>query len=259
MLKLDDLKPSVVYNTQKYKVTFMRIQLPSSHMYNNAYTAGELLIYNSSTTGGPMLIVCIPIVESTNTSTSTYLLTQIINSVAANAPRQGEKTNINLNDFTLNSIVPKKPFYTYKSDGSSFIVYGLPNAIQLNINILTTLSKIISQNTIQQYKKSGLFYNSRGPGKINNNGIYISCKPTGFSEKETSVATLQNGSVYTGNNMDTSISTDALWNDPTWKMVIEIIFYVIIFLIFFAMLNYAYIYATENPPKLFGFGNSNKK
>ena len=48
----------------------------------------------------------------------------------SNAPSSGETTNVNMSDFTLDTIVPKKPFYSYAGDDMSgananFIVFGI--------------------------------------------------------------------------------------------------------------------------------------
>lgn len=245
MLKCDASKPSVVYNTEKYTVGSMFLASPSVHLFNNSHANGELLIEHDCITGGPKLIVCVPIIESTNSSTSTSLLTEVINNVAANAPSKGETTNINMSDFTLNSIIPKKPFYSYTGNdmtnsSSNFIVYGLIEAIPLNNNVLSSLSNIISANSIPT-SGNGLFYNSKGPGKKNHEGIYISCKPTGFSEEETTV---------TSSSSSSSSSSDSLWNNPTGKIIIEVILAILLFLMLFAILNYAYTYLTEYPIKL---------
>lgn len=245
MLKCDTSKPSVIYNTEKYTVGSIFISSPSVHLFNNSKTDSEILIEHDCETGGSKLIVCIPIIESTNTSTSSSLLTEIINNVAANAPSKGETTNINISDFTLNSIVPKKPFYAYTGNdmnntSANFIVYGLIEAIPLNSSTLSSLSNIISANSIPT-PGDGLFYNSAGPGKKNNEGIYISCKPTGASEEETTVTTSGSSS---------SSSSDSLWNNPTGKIIIEVILAIVLFLLLFAILNYAYTYLTDNPVKL---------
>jgi hypothetical protein len=243
MLKGDNSKPCVVYNTEKYEVSCMFISSPSVHLFNNSNLDGEILIEHECVTGGPKLIVCVPIKVSGETSPATTLLTTIINNVAANAPSSGETTNINISDFTLNDIVPKKPFFSYTGNDMSdsdanFIVFGAIESIPLSSTTISSLSSIISASTINT-QSNGLFYNSTGPGKKNNDGIYISCKPTGASEDTTTITT--------GSSSD---SSDSIWNNPTGKLVIEIIIGVVIFLILFSIINYAYIYATADPLKL---------
>ena len=246
MLKCENAsKPHVFYNNEKYTSNFMFIASPSVHKFNNHTLAAELLIEHECVTGGKKLIVCIPIIESNNSNTATSLITEVINNVAANAPKGGEKTNINMSDFNLNSIVPSKPFYAYAGNdmhgqSSNFIVFGVIHAIPLNSNVLSTLNQIIKPNSIQAMGGS-IFYNSKGPGKKNDDGIYISCKPTGSSTEETTVVT-----------STTSDSSESLWNDPNGKIFIEVLLGIIGFLFLFSMLNYAYVYMTGNPVHLTG-------
>ena len=244
MLKCENAsKPHVFYNNEKYMSNFMFIATPSVHKFSERTVAGELLIEHECVTGGKKLIVCIPIIDSSNSNDATSLITDVINNVAANAPKAGEKTNINISNFNLNSIVPSKPFYAYAGNdmhgqSSEFIVFGVIHAIPLNSNVLNTLNQIIKPNSIQATGGS-IFYNSKGPGKKNEEGIYISCKPTGASTEETTVVT-----------PSTSDSSDSLWNDPNGKIIIEILIAIVGFLFLFSTLNYAYIYMTDKPVSL---------
>lgn len=246
MLKCENTsRPQVFYNNEKYMTNFMFIATPSIHKFNDNSVAAELLIEHECVTGGKKLIVCIPIIKSSNSNDATSLLTEVINNVAANAPKGGEKTNINMSDFNLNSIVPSKPFYAYAGNdmhgqSSDFIVFGIINAIPLNNDVLNRLNNIIRPNSIQA-RGGSIFYNSIGPGKNNKSGegIYISCKPTGSSTEETTVV-----------NATTSDSSESLWNDPNGKIFIEILIAVVGFLFLFSMLNYAYVYMTGKPPRV---------
>tara|TARA_B110000971_G_scaffold221974_1_gene272084 strand:- start:9732 stop:10568 length:837 start_codon:yes stop_codon:yes gene_type:complete len=238
MLKVDNAPAPVIYNNEKYTVGEIFISTPSVHLFNNSPSNAEILIHHDCESGGPKLIVCMPIKASSNSSSGTVLLTDIINMVASNAPRSGETTEINISDFTLNNIVAKKPFYSYSGNDmrgakSNFIVYGVIDAIPLNTVALSSLSNIITANSIKA-EGSGVYYNSSGPGKKNDDGIYISCKPTGSSSDETTVTTSSN------NN-----SSDSLWNNPSGKTGIIIAISLVMFFILFSMLNYIYIYATS--------------
>uniref|UniRef100_A0A6C0LK90 Alpha-carbonic anhydrase domain-containing protein n=1 Tax=viral metagenome TaxID=1070528 RepID=A0A6C0LK90_9ZZZZ len=244
MLKCDNApKPQVIYNSEKYTTNFMFIATPSIHKFNDSTTDAELLIEHECVTGGDKLIVCIPIIKSSNSNTATSLITEVINNVAANAPKGGESTNINMSDFNINSIVPSKPFYAYTGNdmhgqSSNFIVFGVIDAIPLNDNVLSRLNNIIKTNSIQATGGS-IYYNSSGPGKKNDEGIYISCKPTGSSTDQTTVVT-----------DNPSDSSDSLWNDPNGKMAIEVLLGILGFLFFFSMLNYAYVFMTDKPIRL---------
>ena len=134
--------PPVTYNNQKYNVTKITIVSPSIHIFNGATAAAEILIEHIPVQGGAHLFVCIPITSSSNSSTASNLITEVIQSVSSSAPASGETANLNINGFTLQDIVPSKPFYTYTNEGD-WIVFDITNAIGLSSSTITTLQKII--------------------------------------------------------------------------------------------------------------------
>jgi hypothetical protein len=225
--------PPVLYNKKKYNVDRIFICSPSMHYFNNAIqTVGEIVIEHTPLTGGNILAVGIPFIESTEINSATNFITDIIETVAASAPAQGDSVNLNITDFTLQTIVPKKPFYTYTSptDSIDWIVYGIQNAIPLSNATLTTLSQLIKPYNAAT-TGGDLFYNSKGPNRIGvGDGIYISCQPTGSSEEEEPVT-------YT-----TSPTTYDLLDNPTLLLIIQIFIGCILFIIIFLTLNYCYHY-----------------
>jgi hypothetical protein len=246
-LTCDDQSSSpVIFNKKKYNVTKVIIVSPSVHLFNNSQVNAEILIHHTPILGGKSLIVCLPIIESGNSTTSTSLLTEIISAVSSNAPSQGETTQINISNFTLNNIVPKKPFYSYIGNDihksqAGFIVYGYLEAIPLSSSTLTSLSNIIKPFPINLKGKS-LFYNKDGPNNsFNSDGIYISCQPTGSSGE---TVTVSNGS----NSNDTNYNLGDIGNNPTAQIIMKILLFLIIFIVFFLMINYAYNYFSANPP-----------
>jgi len=84
----------VVYNARKYFVSKINIYSPSLHRFNDNNVNAELVIEHAPEIGGELLYVCIPIIESTNSSDSSNLLTEIIQSVVNNAPSVNETTNL---------------------------------------------------------------------------------------------------------------------------------------------------------------------
>ena len=169
--------PPVVYNQQKYNVDTMMLVAPSIHIFNGTTTSAELIITHTPVLGGIPLSVCMPINESSNTNNATNLITELIQSVATNAPSQGETTTINISGFTLNTIVPVKPFYSYTGDDNTdFIVFDILDAISLNTDTLTSLTQIIKPYPLPT-SGGNLFYNKNGPNLSNvGDGIYIQCK-----------------------------------------------------------------------------------
>jgi hypothetical protein len=238
--------PPVLFNNQKYTVSTIQIVSPSIHTFNNVQTAAEIYIEHAPVSGGSNLFVCIPIVSSTDSSSASDLLTQIIQSVSSNAPSEGETTNLNIQGFTLDNIIPKKPFYTYNdSSNNNWIVFNVTSAIPISSSVLTSLSQIIQPYSFQT-SGSNLFYNSKGPNTSGNSGnlgggIYISCQPTGSSEEEQDVYYKKN---------QTSYDLASLMNNPTVILVLQIIIGGLIFIIVFFIFNYLYNYLTSDNIKL---------
>jgi hypothetical protein len=193
----------VVYNQQKYSVASMMIVSPSIHFFNGnqtnpvgAQTNSELLIIHTPSVSGNTLIVCVPIIQSNDTSEASNLVTNIIQSVSNSANKQGERVNINTT-ITLNTIIPKKPFYSY-SDGNNteFIVFDIMDAIGLNSSTITSLQQIIKPFPIPT-PGTRLFYNKNGPNNSNiGDGIYIKCNPVGASKDKVPVEYSKNSSSY---------------------------------------------------------------
>lgn len=104
------------------------------------------MIYHTPILGGKELIVCVPIIQSTSSSASSILLTDIITAVSRGAPKNGDSVNITLTDYTLQNIVPKKPFYTYSTDSNDYIVFDREFSIGLSTDILTILNSVIKPN-----------------------------------------------------------------------------------------------------------------
>jgi hypothetical protein len=230
----------VIYNNQKYSVADVSIVSPSLHIFNSFNADGEIIIKHTPSMGGENLFVCIPITKSSETSTATSLLSEIIQVVSLNAPNQGEITNLNINGFNLKSIVPNKPFFTYTNSSSvgqgTYIVFDILNSIPLNSNNFSKLNKIISPFPLPT-PGEGLFYNSKGPNttgtaaEMAGEGIYISCQPTGSSEEETNV---------TYNKSQVSYDLSSMFSNNSQTIIGLAIFVILIFII-----NYLYGYFTS--------------
>jgi hypothetical protein len=238
----------VVYNTQNYYVSKIKIYTPSLHKFNDKLVNAELIIEHYPEIGGDLLYVCIPIIESTNSSDSSNMLTEIIKSISNSAPSLNEKTNLNINNFTLDTFVPQKPFFSYSGTSGlvgQIIVFGVNYAIPLNKNILAILSKIIKPYPIT-ISGGNLFLNNKGPNnvQVNNNGIYISCQPTGSSAEEMPVTYDNKPSV------DFNLSSIFSNSNSATSKVLQVIFGCIIFILLFLVLNFAYNYLTSSPQKL---------
>lgn len=223
--------PPVIYNQEKYSVENIKIVAPSLHLFDGAKVDAEIIIEHSPEKGGLNLSVAIPIVASSETSTASNLITQVIEGVANGAPTQGETTTLNISGFTLQDIVPVEPFYTYTGKENDWIVFGKENYIPLSSDTISTLSQIITPFNLPTFGK-GLYYNSKGPNnKLDMGGIYISCQPTGASEEETPVE-------YDKDEVRFDIFK--IFTDPNSKSIVQFIVAFIIILAVFLVLNVAY-------------------
>ena len=242
---------AVVYNQKKYSVGEMVLLSPSIHIFNGATTNAELIITHTPVLGGNQLLVCIPITQSSDSNAASNLVTELIQSVSNNAPAPNESTTINISGFTLNSIVPKRPFYSYAgtSDNTDYIVYDILDAISLSSSTLTSLSQIIKPFPLPT-TGGNLFYNKLGPNQTAiGDGIYISCNPTGSSEEEEEVEYSKN-------------STEAFdFSNPIFKTIIQIFFSCLIFIVIFYLLSdgYSFMTGTELSTPKMKFTNPFKK
>jgi hypothetical protein len=235
--------PPVVYNQQKYNISNIIIVSPSIHTFNGSTAAAEIMIEHTPVQGGPKLNVSIPIVSSSEASTASNLITEVIQSVSSNAPAQGETANLSINGFTLQTIVPHKPFYSYtgSSDNADYIVFDITNAIGLSSSTITTLQQIITPFSLPT-PGNKLFFNSTGPNTTKvGEGIYISCKPTGSSSEETAVTYNKTPSTYDFSNIT---------NNPTFKIIIQIIIGCLLFIVIFMGVSYGYSYITNGTAKM---------
>jgi hypothetical protein len=236
--------PNVVFNDQKYNVGSIKITSPSIHIFNGSTMAGEMIITHNPVTTGNVLEVCIPFTNSSDSSNSGGIITEIINKVASNAPSRGESTNLNIQDFNLQDIIPRKPYFYYSNNNTDWIVFGSLNAIPLSSSTITRLQKIINPFPIPTPGED-LFYNSKGPtsGIQIGDGIYISCQPTGSSKEETAVT-------YDTSATSTSVDLSNITQSSTFQLVILILVGIILFIIIFYGISMFYSYITSDASKL---------
>ena len=235
--------PPVLYNEAKYNVSQIMIFSPSLHLFNETKVDAELMIEHIPESGGQNLFVCIPIIKSSNSTTATSLLSQVIVGTAAKAPSANETTNLNISEFTLNQIVPKSPFFsysgTYNNTMTDFIVFGQNYAIPLNEKIFNSLSSIIKPFQLPMLGDN-LFFNAKGPNSSGSvgDGIYISCQPTGSSEEQIDITNTKNS---------TESDMGNLIDNSTFKLIVKILVGCILFIIIFAGLAFAFGKLTDTP------------
>lgn len=240
-LTYDKLNMSpVIYNTNKYEVKSIMIFSPSIHLFNGTQTNAEIVIEHAPVVSGPPFSVGIPVMESSATSTSPSVLSQIITAVSYNAPANGESTSINISGFNLNSLVPAKtPLYAYtQPDSTNWIVFGKKNSILLDKSTLQTLSKIIKPLPVKSLAAAGpnIFYNASGAVKGLRGGqdqIYIDCQPVNESEEKEDVIRFKN-----------PISLDLI--DKNTTIIIQIVLSCILFVVFIFGIYYGLKYLSNS-------------
>jgi hypothetical protein len=235
--------PAVTYNNQKYNVSNFMITSPSSHVFDGSQAQAEITITHTPVNGGPILYVSIPIISSTDSSTASNLISDIIQSVASNAPSNGNSTNLNISGFTLQNIVPSKPFYSYTDNNNNeWVVFGILYGIPLNNNTLNTLRQIIKPFPLPM-QGGPLFFNSSGPntGLSIGDGIYIKCNPTGSSTEETAVEYSKNTPSY---------DLTAIFQSPVSKLIVQIIIGCILFIIIFYAISSMFSFIITGAKKL---------
>jgi hypothetical protein len=207
----------------------------------------EIVITHSAELGGPNLLVCIPMIKSSDTNSATNWISQIITDVASAAPSKGETTNLNISGFTLQEIVPNKPFIAYSGAFSkaqtNYIVFSKPTAIPLSQSTIETLQNIVKPFPLPMLGGS-LFINDKGPNSekdIEGQGIYISCKPTGSSSEEVNV---------TNTISSSSFSSFNLFRNKIFIKFMQAIFMFVIFFLIFILINYGFTKVTKEQFKI---------
>ena len=230
----------VTYNNQNYYVSNIMLTNQSLHMFDGKYVDSELIVEHTPDLGGDNLFVCIPIISSTNNSDASKFLSEIIEIISKNAPTQGDSSNLNISNFNLNNFIPKKPFYAYTGTmglTGQVVVYDINYAIAINENVLQKITKIITPYPIS-LTGGNLFFNKIGPNNIQlENGIYISCQPTGASTEEVDVMNVNN-------NFSSAFDNSDMTN------IFYILLSCVVFIILFGIITFIYNRLTSSPIKL---------
>lgn len=177
----------VLYNSVPYTPIEIRIFKPSVHTFDGAYADAEIVVVHKGTIGG--LVICIPVITSPTTVASTGI--NLLNDIITNSPINNESTSLNIQDFNLNYIIPKNPYYSYT--GSLFygecnpdirykyVVFPKNEGIALSQSTMDHLGDLIHDSYISVYEGT-CFFNKKGTtsnGFSGDGQIYIDCQPTG--------------------------------------------------------------------------------
>ena len=182
--------PPVNYNSNKYDVTEVRIYCPSLHTFANKSAAAEMIISHTNSTANKTLLVCIPLVTSTTSSSdSVNFFDMVMSSVATDANAVDGTTTLNKPSFNLGKFVPMKPYFSYTGtmpydncdNDADYIVFHQDDATAISPSAFNILKRVITAHTITTTTSNtyGLFYNANGPVPPNKGEVYIDCRPTG--------------------------------------------------------------------------------
>ena len=184
--------PPVTYNNARFVVQEARLYQPSLHRWGGRQLAGEIVIVHDNVSGGPGLLVSIPVKEDGPVIDGTSILSGLLDKAAQAAPSSGANAgSITLPTFTFGKFVPySKPYFTYVgtlpytpcSGQYSIIVLKETSAIGQDEAAVQKMRNVITANTyVPHDNPGGLFYNSSGASNSSSSGgdIYIECHPTG--------------------------------------------------------------------------------
>ena len=193
---------SITFNNTTYSLVAARLYRPSLHTYNGSHTNAELIIVHGGS-GGKNLLVCIPVVTSSGSSKSANFFSAFVPLAPQSA---GGKTSVNVNNWSLNDVIPSAGYYFYQATSPfppctgifNFIVFDRSSPAYMAEADLPHLEAVITAQTYvaKAPPASGLFYNSRGTLSEGSSGgdseIYIDCRPVGQEDDDD-----EDESVYT--------------------------------------------------------------
>ena len=192
--------PPVTYNTNKYEVSGMRLYQPSLHSYSGKKAEAELIIIHTNISSQGNLLVCVPILagSGSNNGDSVSIFDTIISEVAKTANSSGTKTTVNIPNFSIDKLIPRKPYYSYNgtlpyspcNGDYDYVVFSKDNEafLSMSTNAYEALQKIITvNNSTTATNKNGVFFNKNGPNlaSAEKSDIYMECLPTGSDGPET--------------------------------------------------------------------------
>ena len=190
----DQKLTNVKYNNADYTVTEIILTWPSLHNFNGTKIDGELIVHHISITGNN-LWVCVPIKKSEYSSAES--LSNILDESSTLANKPNLVFNYQYDDFSLQDLIPEKPFYNYVGNygtlNGDFIVFDPLNSITIDSTKFTDIFQQITTQNNLLLTGNEIYYNKKGPNleKLND-GIYISCNPTGESHDLTDISKTKN-------------------------------------------------------------------
>ena len=181
--------PNVInYGGTNLTVSSVRLYLKSLNTYDGFNADGELIITHTAG-GGKNVYICIPIVNNEKSGTSSKWFSKII---PFSPTKKDTSIPINVNNFTLNDVIPQSAFYIY--DGGTFswgcnssdemIIFHKDQAINMKNREFKTLASLIKSESMVKItpKSDEMNFNkkgtSNGPGESPDaQGKSLTCTP----------------------------------------------------------------------------------
>ena len=239
--KVDNtMTPPVIYNEQNYNVQEVRLYYPSLHTYAGKKADAEFIILHSNTNSTKQLLVSIPVIKSsTSTSDSSTFFDLILINVQNTANSWGQQTTYNNPTFSLAKFVPMTPYYSYIGtlpwspyNGTyDYVVFSMDNAIAISIESMSVLKQVIAPtNSEIQVNPYDIFFNSVGPIPPTKGEIFIDCQPTGDDGEVIMPVKPSSGGIIDNQTMQKLINNNmvkiligALIMIGIWKLSMKII------------------------------------
>lgn len=190
--------PNVInYGGTNLTVSSVRLYLKSLNTYDGFNADGELIITHTAG-GGKNVYICIPIVNNEKSGTSSKWFSKII---PFSPTKKDTSIPINVNNFTLNDVIPQSAFYIY--DGGTFswgcsksdemIIFHKDQAINMKNREFKTLSSLIKNEArviVITPKADEMNFNkkgtSNGPGNSPDaQGKSLTCTPVEDGESKS--------------------------------------------------------------------------
>jgi len=201
--------PKCKFNDQDYNVQEIRVFNKSIHTYLNKYEDGEILIIHKNIAKpNELLVISIPIITSSVTTSGTVMIEALIQSTYTHAPPNSlsatnssgsEKVSTQFSPnikFDIKNLIPISSYYFYNGifgfqtslgscgTSSNIIVYSASQGhVSISSEISNTFQTLLNPPSTIEYPISStqtLYYNSKGP-KHEDEDIYIDCQPVNSS------------------------------------------------------------------------------
>ena len=175
---LEQTAPSITFDGTGYNPTSVSIYAPSLHTYNRQRADAEICITHRKIDGTPgNFYIFIPLLKEYNSKlpkssgdekNCNEMLTDILDNISNVAC--SDETWVKI-DFTMNSFLPNKPYFYYKSNNNDIIVFHTNEHNLIGVNEYNKLVK--SRIRLNRDRNIPLFYSGEQTGQKISNDIYI--------------------------------------------------------------------------------------